>query len=525
MDSRARPGDEPGDAAPPLVSVFTAAHAAGEGICVPARSVLSQSEESWEWVIVEDSGDEESARVIAELAASTEAGGRIRLERRRGDGSIGASKRAATALCRGDVLVELDHDDELHPDALAGVLGAFDSHPEVDFVHSDWVDAVEGVASAIYGDDWGFGLGAYATEVIDGRRVPVVLSPPLTWESVRHIVAMPNHLRAWRRDFYESIGGHDPAVPIADDFELLVRTFLAGRMARLPRPLYTQHHDRTGTSASRARNPEIQERVAEIAELRRTELDDRCLDLGAIPSAPNPLTGPEPIADSAISVDPDSGLRELARTPLVSVVIPTYDRAASLRRALASVLEQTHEPLEVLVVGDCCPVVDEVIAGIGDPRVRHWNLPARRADGGAGPRNYALKTMARGELVAYLDDDNAWAADHLESLVGLLADPTISYAFGSIEIDGEVIACERPRRYLIDTSALLHRRSLLDRHGYWKPLAETEGAHDWELVSRWGREGWAASGRATLRYTLDPQRHHLGLVEAMRRAAAGEAVG
>jgi glycosyltransferase involved in cell wall biosynthesis len=483
--------------------------------------VLAQTEERWEWVIVEDSGDEHSARAIADIAASPEADGRIRVDRRRGDGSIGASKRTATAVCRGDVLVELDHDDELRPDALETVLDAFEAHPEVDFIFSDWIDSVDGTEAALYGSDWGFGLGAYATEMVDGRRVPAGISPPLTWESIRHIVAAPNHLRAWRLGFYESIGGHDPDVPIADDFDIVVRTFLAGTLGHLTRPLYTQHHDRAGTSASRRRNAEIQERVAEIAERHRLELDDRCLELGAIPSAPRPRTGPEPIADAAIAVDPDAASRELAGTPLVSVVIPTFERPELLRRALASAVAQTYEPFEVLVVGDGCPVVDEVLADVDDPRVRHWNLPAHHADGGAAPRNYPLKAKARGELDAYLDDDNTWAPDHLESLVGLFAEPATAYAFSSIEIGGEVIPCERPARYLIDTSALVHRRSLLDRFGYWRTLSETDGAHDWELVSRWEREGWAASGRATLRYALDPRRHPPELLAAMRRAAAG----
>lgn len=117
--------------------------------------------------------------------------------------------------------------------------------------------------------------------------------------------------------------------------------------------------------------------------------------------------------------------------------------------------------------------------------------------------------MARGTLVAYLDDDNTWTNDHLESLVSLFLDaPHLAFAFSSFSLhtdpndEGEVVDCRVPRRYQIDTSALLHRRSLLDRYGYWRPNAEADWAHDWELVSRWSGEQWAASGKPTLRYTL-----------------------
>ena len=82
--------------------------------------------------------------------------------------------------------------------------------------------------------------------------------------------------------------------------------------------------------------------------------------------------------------------------PLVSVVIPTYRRPELLRRALTSVLTQSYPNLEVLIVGDCCPFVDNVMTEIDDDRVRHWNLPVHYGDNGTAARNYALKAMARG---------------------------------------------------------------------------------------------------------------------------------
>ncbi|MGI8485178.1 MAG: glycosyltransferase family 2 protein, partial [Thermomicrobiales bacterium] len=137
--------------------------------------------------------------------------------------------------------------------------------------------------------------------------------------------------------------------------------------------------------------------------------------------------------------------------PLVSVVVPTFSRPDLLRRAIASALNQTYTDLEVLVVGDACPDVDKVVAGIVDARVRHWNLADRADDLGATPRNYALKAMARGTLIAYLDDDNWWDPGHLASLVDLLIrDPLTSFAFSSFTVAGETIECRRPRRFQID---------------------------------------------------------------------------
>ena len=494
----------------PLVSVFTPTWETGEAITVPYESLRRQTYTNWEWVVLDDSETADTAAALAQLGNRAPDGPAVRVYRQEPpSGSIGANKAAAAALAHGDILVELDHDDELAPDALEIIAATFVAHPEVDFVFSDfvdWLDIGDSEGSpALYPDGWAFGFGAYATEIIDGRRVPVGLSPPITPETIRHIVAAPNHVRAWRTTFYRRIGGHNFHLPVADDYDLVVRTFLEGTMARVPRPLYVQHHSPHGASASRRRNEEIQGRVQDLARRYEFDIHERMLMLGVTDSATagRPWTDPEPIVTASVVLDPVVEAAAELERPLVSVVIPTYRRPESLRDAIDSVLSQSYPYFEVLVVGDCCPFVDTVVAAVGDERVRHWNLADHYGDGGASPRNYALKAMARGTLIAYLDDDNTWRSDHLESMVTLLvAHPVLTFAFSSLEIDGEPIICRRPRRYQIDTSALVHHRFLLDRYGYWRSQADVGYAHDWELVSRWKGEPWVPSLEPTVRYRL-----------------------
>lgn len=522
----------PADAAAgPLVSVFSGTHEIGSDIDPAYRSLLRQTFPHWEWVVVDDSRDPATAEHVARLVESPGAGGRIRFYRQLPPpGSIGATKAAAAALCRGEILVELDHDDELMPEALEVIAATFNAHPDIDFVYSDWVDWLDRRdgpgGPGLFPPGWGFGFGAYATELVGGRRVPVALAPPLTWETLRHIVAVPNHVRAWRTAFYRRIGGHDHRLPIADDYELVVRTFLHGTMARIPRPLYIQHHGTRGESASRRRNDEIQRRVEQIAAQYQTALDRRCLALGltpAVAAAPARWSTTAPISAGNALIDVVAEAAADLGTPLVSAVLPTYRRPDLLRRSIASALGQTYANLEVLVVGDACPFVDEVVAGIDDPRLRHGNLAEHNGDLGATPRNFALKAMARGTLIAYLDDDNWWQPDHLTSLVDLLvAQPTAAFAFSSFEVAGETIECRRPRRFQIDTSTLLHRRWLLERFGYWRPPSDADWAHDWELVSRWEGEPWVASLRPTLRYTLETSHQTLDTVRRMKAVADEE---
>jgi glycosyltransferase involved in cell wall biosynthesis len=506
----------------PVVSVFTAAHETGAGIEIPFRSLLAQTNSDWEWVVLDDSAGPDTTEHLQRLAGSDAAAGRVKLHRRETAGSIGASKAAVAARCSGEILVELDHDDELLPEAVATVTAAFAAHPEIDFAYSDWID-VAGEVKARYPPGWGFGFGAYASEHVAERRSPVALAPPVTWETIRHIVSAPNHLRAWRAGFFRRIGGHDPSFAVGDDYELLVRTFLNGSMARIPRPLYAQHHDAEGRNASRRMNAEIQERVAEVAARHEREIDERCLSLGVIPNAPAPLTTAERIHAASTLIDPVAEGAAARGEPLVSVVIPTYRRPGPLARAVESALAQTYRNIELLVVGDGCPLFDDALPSLDDPRIRYWNLEANHSAGGAAPRNHALKTMARGTLVAYLDDDNVWRPDHLESLVELVA--TRAFAFSSYTALGEEITCRRPRRFQIDTSAILHRRELLDRHGYWRPLADTDWAHDWELVSRWEDEPWAASLLPTLAYTLADDDRGREILRAMREVSLAETAG
>lgn len=99
------------------------------------------------------------------------------------------------------------------------------------------------------------------------------------------------------------------------------------------------------------------------------------------------------------------------RSLTVSVVIPTYQRAHDLERAVRSALAQTHAPLEVLVCDDgSTDDSEERIRSIGDLRVI-W-LPGPHAGRPAIPRNRGL-AAARGEWIAFLDSDDTWEPNKL----------------------------------------------------------------------------------------------------------------
>lgn len=108
---------------------------------------------------------------------------------------------------------------------------------------------------------------------------------------------------------------------------------------------------------------------------------------------------------------------EVFAAPAVSVIIPTYNRAHLLPRALRSVLEQTFTDFEVLVVDDgSTDDTRSVMDACHDPRVRY--LPQRENRGVGAARNHGLRG-SRGGLIAFLDSDDEWLPEKLARQVAL----------------------------------------------------------------------------------------------------------
>ena len=108
---------------------------------------------------------------------------------------------------------------------------------------------------------------------------------------------------------------------------------------------------------------------------------------------------------------------QISQSPLVSVIIPTYQRPALLLRAVRSALAQTFSQLEVIVILDGPdPASEKVLKEINDARLRLLPLPARV--GGSETRNTGVRN-ARGQWVAFLDDDDEWLEHKIELQLAL----------------------------------------------------------------------------------------------------------
>jgi glycosyltransferase involved in cell wall biosynthesis len=133
---------------------------------------------------------------------------------------------------------------------------------------------------------------------------------------------------------------------------------------------------------------------------------------------------------------------QMSQQPLVSVVLPTRDRARWIARAVESVLAQTYERLELLVVDDgSSDGTQEVLRRFGS----QVTLLSRPGTGVYAARNFAV-AHASGELVAFIDSDDAWLPNRLASQVPLLARPEVGLVFGdAIHVVPGASSTSRPR--------------------------------------------------------------------------------
>ena len=348
-------------------------------------SVRAQSFGDWELCLMDDCSP--APHVAAML---DEVGGldpRIRVERRTENGGIVAASNDALAMADGEFVALLDHDDELHPDALLHMDAALREQPEADYAYSDEDKIDRG-----------------------GRHSGPFFKPD--WSPERMRTQMYScHLSVFRRSLVEEVGGFDPEFEGSQDWDLVLKvTERARAVVHVPRVLYHWRTLETSTAgAGVAAKPWAFEagRRAIEAHCERIGMRARC------------------------ERDPDDAgvyhLRPaLSDEPLVSIVIPTAGQARDVRyeptvlvsHCLRSIVAtSTYENYELVVVVDspADPALLEELREIGGERLRlvDYERPFSYSD-----KINAGAAAARGEHLLLLNDDIEVATpDWIERMV------------------------------------------------------------------------------------------------------------
>ena len=172
---------------------------------------------------------------------------------------------------------------------------------------------------------------------------------------------------------------------------------------------------------------------------------------------------------------------------LVSVIIPTYKRSDMLKRAINSVLNQSYRDVECIVVNDNTPgdeysqILYQMLAEFDvEGRFVFVEQPAHK--NGAAARNAGIR-VARGEYIAFLDDDDYWDNNKLEIQIDVLK--ALPFEWGAVSClmrlyhHGVIFSANRPykdgyihyevltRCISMGTGSLVIRRRALDETGYF----------------------------------------------------------
>ncbi len=243
-------------------------------------SLISQTYTNWEWIVVLNGNADWTPPKGLRTHVSI---------RRDLTGKVGALKQYACSLAKGDILVELDHDDILTPDCLQILHETFQI-PGVDFAYSDTAqmnaDGSRNDSKFAEGHGWRY----YDTD--DG--LIAFESKPPTPHNVSYIWYAPNHVRAFTRTLYDAVGGYNSDLTVCDDADLMVRMYQHSDFTRIPLTLYHQRiHD--NTQRDPATNALIQTETVRIydeniqpnslAWAQRNDLP--CYDLGGAHNSPN----------------------------------------------------------------------------------------------------------------------------------------------------------------------------------------------------------------------------------------------
>lgn len=190
-------------------------------------------------------------------------------------------------------------------------------------------------------------------------------------------------------------------------------------------------------------------------------------------------------------------MNQESQNPFVSVIIPVYNGERFLADAITSVRAQNYAPLEILIVDNGSTDGTAMLAKEFGEKIRYFHLSPNQ--GAAVARNYGIK-VSRGEWLGFLDHDDLWPADKLNSQIAQIKkDPELELITGRVRFEvmpgssiPEFIAQQHESENSTKmTGGGLYKRSIFDRVGVFDP--EMFGSEDTDWLLRCREQGVKAA--------------------------------
>jgi glycosyltransferase involved in cell wall biosynthesis len=356
-------------AAVPLVSVVIPCFRQVEYLPEAVASVVAQTFNDWELIIVNDGSPDHTSAAANDLITMYPKK-KIRLLEKK-NGGLAHARNTGIATAAGAYILPLDADDALSPAFLEKTVALFEGNSDVAIAYTDISH---------------FGAKEQTFQAAEFDFQKLCVNNQL------------NYCSLYRREAWEQAGGYNANMIWGfEDWDFWIACGEIGLKAqRIPEPL-------------------LRYRVKASSMLTTAMAHER--ELRARIALNHPALYHEGIAEAEV-IWGDPHLPDAPGAPKVSVIVPTFNRPDRLEETLQSINAQTFQDFEIIVVNDNGIDVGHVAArSQAGQEIVHLRHATNR--GLAAARNTALR-HARGRYIAYLDDDDIFLPDHLQTLVEFL---------------------------------------------------------------------------------------------------------
>ncbi|MEB2308882.1 MAG: glycosyltransferase [Candidatus Brocadiaceae bacterium] len=439
----------------PLVSVIIPCYNQANFLPEAVESVVNQNYKNWECIIVND-GSSDNTTQVAKSLIKKYSDNQIQLINQVNQG-LSCARNAGIKVSKGKFILPLDADDLVHSEMLKKTVALLEAQSEIAIAYTD-VKQFGSANQIICADEYDFNRLRFQNHL--------------------------NYCSLYRRKAWESAGGYNLNMTWGyEDWDFWISCGKKGHYGkRIPEPLFLY-------------------RVKERSMYTKALEHHQELMAQIVLNHPN-LYDSKSLLEAKRILSQDYTI-PLKNNPLVSVIVPTFNRPDTLKVSLESIASQTYKHIEVVVVNDAGEDVSAVVDLFHD-RLSIQYLVHSENKGLAAARNTAIR-HASGEYIAYLDDDDRFYQDHIETLVTYLEthEDKVAYtdAFRvcqekengryivkqkdvpySFDFDSDLILAQN----LFPVLCIMHKKSCLDEVGFFDESLTTH--EDWDLWIRMSRK-------------------------------------
>ena len=428
----------------PLISIVMANYNNQKYLRDAIGSVLNQTFTKWELIIVEDCSTDDSIKVIKPYLADK----RIRLVRHRQNAGYTAALKTGIANVRSEHFALLDSDDCLSRDAVEVMYKEHIAHPDCGMLYSQLVFCDEGLLP------YRNGINAAVTAGKTAFQCDTI-----------------SQLKSFRLADYLKTSGYDEDILYAEDKDIIYKMEEVAKIRFVDKSLYlcrqlsdSQCHSQAKVAAgilsrAKAKINALQRRclilektgnlnfeklfrqaikgakqgrdVAHYFDVITSACENGWLKHLKLPSKVTSAPFDEMVMWIAVNVESRKVLKTIEFDgpvkPRVSVYMVTYNNEKYIRRAIESVLNQTHRKIELIIVDDgSTDNTAAIVASYDDKRIRYYRKPHKNFASGM---NHAI-IEAIGPYVLGVDSDDYIAPDYIDKMLECaIRNPDVDYFY------------------------------------------------------------------------------------------------